>query len=331
MEIKMKVSEVQQFLEPHRAVLHFLSSLYGVPVSLLESHLLERLERGDSALATRLRETSDDETQAKLIALGAVLSVEPYLKGSQELPSRPPARVAFRIESLRVPLLRDALYSCYWLGYGTEEIARLQKIRLITVQQNLKRGLKQAFSSEHLAEQALSGWRSRGAERDGCGVSEPSMVEALFSESLACELPFPAQEALVDALSAVAREMAFENVLWVGPRSLRAEKGHAWIEPERRPSALERASVGIPVSESIAVYDSARVYSVSHPEQNWSIRLVHRPEGVEVFWQEGEAPLVVRDPSGKILGICGESTKRVAMPSCQPPLRIFLRPTHQKH
>jgi hypothetical protein len=326
MEMQTKVSDVQQCVGPHKIALQWVSSLYGVPLPRLESHLRERLE-GNNALATRLRETSEDETQAKLIALAAVLSAENYLKDPQGAPPEHPARVAFRIESLRVPVLRDTLYSRYWLGNSIEDISQHQKTRVITVRQNLKRGLKRIFSSEKFAEDSLSGWRSRGAGRRSCDVPEEALVEALFQESLACELPPSAQEALVDALAASAREMALENVLVVGARSLRAEQGRAWIEPERRPGALDlpRAQV----AESPAVYDSARVYSVSHPEQKWSVRLVHRPEAVEVVWQEGNVPIVVRGPAGEILGVCGESSKRVVMSPCQPPLRISLRPTQQ--
>lgn len=329
MESQMKVSEVQTFIEPHKSALHFVSSLYGVPIQRMESELLEYLERRECVITDRLSQTSDDETQAKLLSLAAILTAERYLHPPQNLPFNSPAHIAFRIEGLPSPILRDTLYSRYWLSRSIDEISHLQRSRPITVRQNLKRGMKQAFSSEKSVEEVLAGWRSRGAERDPCDVEERALVEALFTESVARELPLSAQEALVDAFSAAAREMATENILVIGPRSLRAEQGRAWIEPEKRQGAIAR--LGVRVSESMSGYDTARIYSISHPDQQWSVRLVHRPEFVEIVWQEGNAPLVVRGPHKEVLGVCGERGQCVVVPTQSAPFKISLRPTHQDH
>lgn len=127
----------------HYSVVKSIADLLRLDPQRLAAAVETSLEENDGPVAKLLSSTNNDYARAKIVALAARLEGGKLSDASAETqPADAPLGLAAKVERIPSALLRDTLYSHYWLGRPLEEVARGQRLRLLTVRQNHKRALR---------------------------------------------------------------------------------------------------------------------------------------------------------------------------------------------
>lgn len=319
-------------VDQHIGPIWRIAETYGTSGKRLAKQVGARLSKKSSAFARAVAGAKSDRQRAQIVALAACLEADGSARRQETAEGHPnPAKFAFAVERLDDPVLRDTLYSHYWSGASLQNVAKQQRLRTITTQQNHKRALKHALGKKAAAaaDDLLEQWKSRARRRPAARVSEQALLKGMSSQKEAGKLSAAAQELLVDALAATARESAMENEFLLGSRSLRGVRGRPWIEPGRRVGLLERPARM--AAEDVAEYDLTRTYNIANPDQGWTIQMRHRfvkegPQVVDLTWMEGNRGVVVIGPGGEFLAACSKNSPMFRLPRVSVPYRFTLRP-----
>jgi len=150
-------------------------------------------------------------------------------------------------------------------------------------------------------------------------MKEEALIEALANPDKAAALDPVGLGLLLNALAAATCQAARSATVFVGPRSVRALRGRAWVEGSGR----------IPLSASIAAESAAeygnKTHTVSSPHQGWKVQVSLADGELHIFWLEGPG-VIALGTDNRRLGTCTQSAPSLSIPGITLPMNLTLRP-----